>query len=64
MKCNIGKLDQLLRIVGGLIVVIAGLIFNAWWGLIGVLLIATALLRWCPLYIPFKISTVKKEKEI
>jgi hypothetical protein len=62
MKCNIGKTDQILRLLGGLIVIIAGIIFNSWWGLIGVVLIATALFRWCPLYIPLKISTLKKKE--
>lgn len=62
MKCNIGKTDQILRLLGGLIVIVAGIIFDSWWGLIGVVLIATALFRWCPLYIPLKISTLKKKE--
>lgn len=62
MKCNIGNLDRVLRIIGGIIVVVAGVIFNSWWGLIGVVLIATALFRWCPLYVPLKISTLKKKE--
>ena len=62
MKCNIGKVDQILRFIGGLIVVVAGIIFDSYWGIIGVVLIATALFRWCPLYIPLKISTLKKKE--
>jgi hypothetical protein len=61
MKCNIGKTDQILRLIGGLIVVAAGIILDSYWGIIGVVLIATALFRWCPLYIPLKISTLKKK---
>jgi len=60
MTCNIGKTDRILRIIGGLIVCAAGIYFKAWWGIIGILLLLTAALRWCPLYIPFKIDTTKK----
>jgi hypothetical protein len=62
MKSNIGNLDRILRFIGGVIIVVAGVVVNSWWGLIGVALIATALIRWCPLYIPFKISTFKKQE--
>jgi hypothetical protein len=61
MKCNIGKVDQIIRLIGGLIVVVAGIVFDSYWGIIGIVLIATALFRWCPLYIPLKISTLKKK---
>jgi hypothetical protein len=45
-----------------LIIAILGVVFENWWGLIGVVLIATGLFRFCPLYLPLKISTVKKEE--
>ena len=62
MKCNIGSVDRLIRIILGLVIAILGVVFESWWGLIGVVLLATALFKICPLYIPFKISTIKKEK--
>jgi hypothetical protein len=31
-----------------------------WWGLVGVVLLATGLLRWCPAYLPFGIKTCRK----
>lgn len=61
MKCNVGPVDRLVRIVIGLIIAIAGVVFDSWWGLIGIVPIATALFKFCPLYLPLKISTVKKE---
>jgi hypothetical protein len=61
MKFNVGTIDRLLRIILGLIIAILGVVFENWWGLVGVVLIATGLFRFCPLYLPLKISTVKKE---
>jgi hypothetical protein len=28
-----------------------------WWGLVGILPLATSLMRWCPAYAPFGIDT-------
>jgi len=61
MKCNVGSIDRLIRIVLGLIIAIVGVIFDSWWGLIGIIPIATGLFKFCPLYLPFKISTTPKE---
>ncbi|MBD3386224.1 DUF2892 domain-containing protein [candidate division KSB1 bacterium] len=60
MKKNMGKTDRILRIIAGIIILVAGLYFKSWWGLIGLIPLGTALIRWCPLYVPFKISTEKK----
>ena len=61
MKKNIGKFDQTLRIIAGLVVIALGIICQNWWGLLGLVFIFTGFVKFCPLYIPFKISTVKKE---
>lgn len=66
MKHNMGSVDQVVRIIAGLIIL--SLIFilegNArWWGLIGLAPIATAVFRWCPGYLPFGISTEAKPAE-
>ncbi|HCE57347.1 MAG TPA: DUF2892 domain-containing protein [Prolixibacteraceae bacterium] len=60
MKCNVGSVDRLLRIIIGLVIALLGVVFDSWWGLIGIVPIATGLFRFCPLYVPFKISTDKK----
>ncbi|MCK6621723.1 MAG: DUF2892 domain-containing protein [Calditrichaceae bacterium] len=59
MTCNVGKTDRIIRYVAGILIVAAGLYFQSWWGLIGLVPIATAALRWCPAYMPFKINTGK-----
>jgi type IV secretory pathway TrbD component len=59
MKCNVGNTDRLLRIAAGTLIIVAGFYFQSWWGAVGIIPVATGLLRWCPAYLPLKISTAK-----
>ena len=61
MTCNIGKTDKVARIVIGIVIAVLGIAFKSWWGLVAVIPLGTAAVGWCCLYVPFKISTVKKE---
>ena len=60
MKKNMGLLDRRIRIILGLLIVAIGIYFKNWWGIIGVVFLATSLISWCPLYLPFGLSTSKK----
>jgi hypothetical protein len=64
MERNMGTLDRAIRFIVG--VVMMGVGFGALGGaslivvgIIGVILFATSLIGWCPLYIPFRIKTFK-----
>jgi hypothetical protein len=57
MKKNMGITDKWVRIVAGLLIGAAGIYFKTWWGLVGLVFLATALINTCPLYLPFGIST-------
>ena len=57
MMKNIGLTDRWIRLVLGLAIIAAGIYFKSWWGLVGLVPLATALIRTCPLYLPFVIST-------
>jgi hypothetical protein len=57
MKCNVGSFDRWLRIGLGIVIGAAGLYFKSWFGLIGLVPVTTALVGWCPAYLPFGIST-------
>jgi hypothetical protein len=60
MKPNVGNADRVVRaLVGlGLLSLIFVLEGNArWWGLVGLLPLATSFMRWCPAYVPFGINT-------
>jgi len=61
MKCNMGKTDRILRAIVGIAVIAAGGYYQSWWGAIGVIPLATALTGWCPAYLPFGISSRKKD---
>ena len=60
MQNNVGHTDKLLRI--GAAVILLGLgetgVFG-WWGLIGLVPLATGLLNWCPAYTLLGINTCK-----
>lgn len=57
MQRNVGNIDRVIRLVAGLVVILLGLYFGSWWGLIGLVLLATAAIGWCPLYVPLGLST-------
>lgn len=64
MTINVGGIDRVLRIVAG-IALIAFALFSgheyAVWGWIGVVPLATGLIRWCPAYLLFGVRTCKTE---
>lgn len=57
MQKNVGKTDKTARIIAGLAIIVLGLVFQSWWGLIGLIPLATAAMGWCPAYLPLGIST-------
>ncbi|BDW12321.1 membrane protein [Polynucleobacter sp. SHI8] len=51
MKCNVGRIDRVLRISVGLILVgLAASNVVGVWGWIGIVPLATGLFKFCPLY--------------
>lgn len=51
MNANVGTVDRVLRIgVGVVLIALAALGKIGWWGYIGIVPLATGLLRTCPLY--------------
>ncbi len=65
MKANVGGIDRAVRIVVGL-ALLSTLLFvegdTKWWGLIGIVPLFTALVRWCPAYTLFGIKTCSISK--
>lgn len=57
MKPNVGNLDRIVRFLAGLALLGAGWYFKSWWGLVGLLPILTATIRFCPAYLPFGLNT-------
>jgi hypothetical protein len=63
MKCNIGKTDRIIRIVLGVVIILIGIYFKSWWGAVGLIPILTAIIRWCPAYVPFGFSTCELDEK-
>ncbi len=59
MKTNVGGIDRIIRFVVGVAVIGIGIATSSWWGLIGVVPLATAAIGWCPAYLPFGISSCR-----
>ncbi len=62
MKKNVGNADKWIRVIIGLFLIS----LQFWgpktaWGWIGLILLATAALNFCPIWAALKISTRKKE---
>jgi len=60
MNKNMGTVDRSLRAVVGAALVIWAVVSGNPWGYLGVIPLATALVGWCPLYAPLKLSTRKQ----
>jgi hypothetical protein len=58
MKPNVGTIDRIVRITGGLgLIAASALGVIGIWGYIGTVPLVTGLLRFCPAYLPFGMST-------
>ena len=58
MTRNVGTADRMVRIVVGIILMaLAATSTVGWWGWLGVVLLATGLLGWCPPYSLLGINT-------
>lgn len=66
---NMGKIDRIIRMVLGVIMIVAGVALQIssdgfWWiAALGVVFVVTSSISFCPLYVPFKINTGNKSKE-
>jgi hypothetical protein len=45
--------------VAGVAIIAAGIMFGSWWGAIGLIPLATGVMRWCPAWTMLGINTAK-----
>lgn len=57
MERNMGAQDRIIRVVLGVAIIGAGIAYQSWWGLIGLIPLATAAVGTCPAYLPFGLRT-------
>ena len=62
MNKNVGKIDKTIRLIVGVLIIIAGFLNGSLLGIIGLIPIVTALISWCPLYTILKINTICKNE--
>jgi len=66
MKKNMGTVDRVIRVLLAVVVLILYLTGNITGlaavilGIIALVFVLTSIIGFCPLYVPFKISTIKK----
>ena len=63
MGCNIGTLDKTIRLYIGTLILLIGLGNESWWGLLGLIPIATGLYKWCFTYSILDIDTVGNNEQ-
>lgn len=57
MTCNVGKMDRMVRIIGGVAIIAVGVYYQSWWGAVGAVPLLTGIFRFCPAYCPFGIKS-------
>ena len=50
LKKNVGYMDSVLRVILGALIVTAGFYFNTYWGLLGLILVFSGGVSYCPIY--------------
>ncbi|MBR7780980.1 YgaP family membrane protein [Undibacterium luofuense] len=60
MQANVGGADRLVRIIAGLVLLSLVWLVPTNWGWLGIVPLMTGLIRWCPAYLPFGLSSCKR----
>lgn len=64
MKKNVGNVDMIIRVIIGIVIASVGIVYETWWGLFALIPLLTAIVKFCPIYSPFGISSLSaKEKK-
>jgi hypothetical protein len=62
MTRNIGNIDRILRIVAGLVLLSLTVVGpQTWWGLVGIIPLATAFMGNCPAYSILGVNTCERK---
>jgi hypothetical protein len=60
---NEGTTDRIIRVVIAFVIFGIAAYFKSWWGLIGIIPLATAAMGWCGLYAIFGMSTCPMKQQ-
>ena len=59
MNINVGSYERLIRVLVGAVVIATGIIYQNYWGAIGLVPLITGLAGWCPAYRIFGFSSCR-----
>ncbi|HKK34640.1 MAG TPA: DUF2892 domain-containing protein [Desulfomicrobiaceae bacterium] len=65
MQSNVGRVERVIRVTLGVLLIGFGVGMNSWWGWLGLLPLLTGVMGWCPVSSLLGISTSRvKEDEV
>ena len=64
MLSNMGKTDRLIRTAVAFVIVFASTYIGGLWAILGMVILLTTIIGWCPIYALFRLSTSKEQEEI
>jgi len=64
MRSNTGKTDRLIRVALALVIIFGSIYIGGLWAILGIVILLTAIIGWCPVYALFRLSTSKDQEEI
>jgi len=64
MLSNIGKIDRLIRTAASFLIAFGSIYWGVLWAILGLVILLTAIISWCPIYALLQFSTTKEQEEI
>ena len=64
MLSNIGKIDRLIRTAVAFVIIFASIYIGGLWAILGIVILMTAIIGWCPIYALFRLFTTKEQEKI
>lgn len=64
MLSNMGKNDRLIRTAAAFAIALGSIYFGRLWAILGIVILLTVIMGWCPIYAVFRLSTTKEQEEI
>jgi hypothetical protein len=64
MLSNIGKIDRLIRTSTAFVIAFGSIYLGVLWVILGIVILLTAIIGWCPIYALLQFSTTEEQEEI
>jgi len=64
MLSNLGKIDRLIRTAASFLIAFGSIYWGVLWAILGLVILFTAIIGWCPIYALLRLSTTKEQEEI